>query len=220
MNINKIILSFVFVFVFLSLSAQSNYNEAIQQGDAAFYRSEYTTAIKKYLLAETFDQSKWKIVQEKLDKVYAVINTKIETLQTNLTAETKHRKDLQKDSIETYNKLAAVIKHRENLQADSTETHNKLAAEIEHRANLQADSIKMQKKLNDLQGELDKINLAKKDAKQKNTETITYTVQKEEGLDKIAKKNNTTREEILKLNQDIENPDDIKTGQKIFIPKK
>lgn len=77
----KVILSTIFIFALFSLSAQSNYNEAMQQGDDAFIRAEYITAIKKYLVAETFDQSKWKIVQEKLDVVYAIITEK----QTELT---------------------------------------------------------------------------------------------------------------------------------------
>ena len=74
MNIEKTSFFLIFAFVSLSLFAQKNYDEAIQQGDDAFQRAEYTTAITKYLIAEKFDQSKWKTVQEKLDKVYKAID--------------------------------------------------------------------------------------------------------------------------------------------------
>jgi len=70
----KIVLSWIFALVSLSLFAQSNYKEAMQQGDAAFKRADYTTAIDKYLIAQTFEQDNWKIVQAKLDSVYKAIN--------------------------------------------------------------------------------------------------------------------------------------------------
>ena len=79
MSIKKIIFSLIFIFTSLLLVAQtntkpSNYNEAIQQGDNAFKRAEYTTAIEKYRIAETFDNTKWEVVQEKIEKVYKEIN--------------------------------------------------------------------------------------------------------------------------------------------------
>jgi len=82
MNIKKTRFFLIFAFASLSLLAQtntkpSNYNEAIQQGDDAFRRAEYTTAIEKYRIAETFDQEQWKTVQEKIEKVYKAINTEI-----------------------------------------------------------------------------------------------------------------------------------------------
>ena len=75
MNTKKISFSVVFTFASLSLFAQSNYAEAIQEGDNALQRSQYTIAIKKYLIAETFDQSKWKTIQAKLDNVYKAIDS-------------------------------------------------------------------------------------------------------------------------------------------------
>jgi len=90
MNNKKITLLWIFTFVSLSLFAQDlqvKFNEAIQQGDSAFKRTEYIVAIKKYLLAETYKPEKWEIVQEKLDKVYNAINVKLasyESLQKEL----------------------------------------------------------------------------------------------------------------------------------------
>jgi len=80
----KIILSAILVFILFPIFAQSSYDEAIQQGDDALQRTEYITSIKKYLIAEKFDQSKWKDVQEKLDKVYAIIGNKHKELESTI----------------------------------------------------------------------------------------------------------------------------------------
>jgi len=80
MNMKKIGFFLILALVSLSLFAQSNYNEAIQQGDSVFEHAEYSTAIKKYLIAEKFDPSQWKIVQEKLDAVYHAIDTALASI--------------------------------------------------------------------------------------------------------------------------------------------
>jgi len=94
----KLILSTVFIFALFSLYAQSSFNEAIQQGNDALKRENYTAAIKKYLIAETFDQDKWKIVQEKLDSVYSIVDNKQEELK-RITAELK-MVTVQKEELE------------------------------------------------------------------------------------------------------------------------
>jgi hypothetical protein len=48
----KLVLLFSFTFVSLLLAAQSNYKEAIQHGDKARKRGDYSTAINKYFAAE------------------------------------------------------------------------------------------------------------------------------------------------------------------------
>jgi len=68
-------LIFFFALLSLSLFAQNNYNEAIQQGDAAFKNADYTTAIKKYLMARAFNSNMRETVQERLDAVYKAIDT-------------------------------------------------------------------------------------------------------------------------------------------------
>ena len=98
MSMKKIMLSTISIFVWFSLFAQSNYNEAIQQGDNALKRAEYTTAIKKYLIAETFDKSKWEMVKEKLDKVYKAIDDKQKELKqtiAELNAVTAQKEELE-----------------------------------------------------------------------------------------------------------------------------
>ena len=57
----------------LSLCAQSNYDEAMQQANEAFLKENFTTAIKKYLIARAFDAGKREEVQKQLDRVYLEI---------------------------------------------------------------------------------------------------------------------------------------------------
>ena len=77
----RITLISLFASISLSLFAQSNYNEAIQQGDNAFSSADYTTAIKKYLIARTFDPSQIEVIRVKLDKVYDEIDAKLRELR-------------------------------------------------------------------------------------------------------------------------------------------
>jgi hypothetical protein len=60
----KLSLSLIFVLVALSLFAQ-NYNDAIQQRDAALGRADYVTAIKKYLAAKELAPNKLETVLAK-----------------------------------------------------------------------------------------------------------------------------------------------------------
>ena len=120
MIMKKIIVSIIFSFVLFSLFAQSNYNEAIQQGDNALKLEDYTTAIKKYLIAETFDQSQWKIVEDKLDAVYSIINNKQKELQetiSELKIITEHKEELE-HKLSSAKEEVEQIKHKlENLES-------------------------------------------------------------------------------------------------------
>ena len=49
---------FASTLIYLAGTAQSNYSDAIQQGDVAFKTGQYKTAINKYFAAEAFDPSK------------------------------------------------------------------------------------------------------------------------------------------------------------------
>ena len=62
------------IFISWTLVAQSNYNEAIQQGDDAQKRADYPTAINKYFAAEAFDTSKKEIVRAKVNEVFTKVN--------------------------------------------------------------------------------------------------------------------------------------------------
>lgn len=58
------------IIISLSVVAQSNYNEAIQQGDEAKKRGDFSTAISKYFAAEAFDPSKKEVVRKKINETF------------------------------------------------------------------------------------------------------------------------------------------------------
>ena len=82
------------VFISLTLSAQSNYNEAIQQGDDAQKRGDYSIAINKYFAAEAFDPSKKEVVRQKVKEVF----TKVDNLRKESD---RQREETEKAKSET-----------------------------------------------------------------------------------------------------------------------
>ncbi len=64
------ILFIIFLIGTCALTAQSNYTEAIQQGEAALRRGAYKTAIDKYFAAEAFDPNKKDVVRGKVKEVF------------------------------------------------------------------------------------------------------------------------------------------------------
>ena len=62
-------------FFFVCAGTQSNYTQAMQQGDDAFKNGKYKTTINKYFAAEAFDPSKKEIVKEKVNNVFDRIQT-------------------------------------------------------------------------------------------------------------------------------------------------
>jgi hypothetical protein len=88
----KVNYSIIFIFIALSLFAQSNYNEAIQDGEVAFKRGDYTTAIRKYIVARNMPNSNTQTVQNKLEIVYTAIDAQkneLSRIQTKLSATQK-----------------------------------------------------------------------------------------------------------------------------------
>ena len=73
---------------------QSNYKEAIQQGDDAFKRKEYKKAINLYFAAEAFDPSKKEIVKGKVNEVF----DRIVALQREADKSKKEAQELLKKS--------------------------------------------------------------------------------------------------------------------------
>lgn len=69
----KIFLTLICFALAFSIQAQSNYGQAIQQGDAAFRSRQYKKAIDKYFAAEALDPSKKAVVQQKINKVFSEI---------------------------------------------------------------------------------------------------------------------------------------------------
>jgi hypothetical protein len=83
--------------LFVNANAQSNYTEAIKQGDDAFKNQQYKTAINKYFAAEAFDPLKKAEVKNKVNKVF----DRIETLR----AETEHAKIKTQEALSRAEKL-------------------------------------------------------------------------------------------------------------------
>ena len=82
---NRLLFFFLCMLIITGGSAQSNYAEAIKQGDDAFNRKEYKIAINKYFAAEAFDPSKKDEAKEKVNKVF----DKIEALRTDADKQKK-----------------------------------------------------------------------------------------------------------------------------------
>jgi len=112
----KKILTLILLTVSLVMFSQSNYNEAIQQGDDAVSKGKYTTAIRKYLVARAFDESKRADVQVKLETVYSIIDDALIELE-----ETKKELNEKKTALE---KKDSVLKEKERELGD---TNNKLS---------------------------------------------------------------------------------------------
>ena len=72
--------------------AQTNYAEAIRQGDDAFSIKEYKTAINKYFAAEAFDPSKKDEVKVKVNRVFDRIEAlRAEVRQAQTTTDSAYR---------------------------------------------------------------------------------------------------------------------------------
>ncbi len=80
--IKTLLLTTIYLLITISLSAQSNYKEAIQQGDAELQKSHFEMAMLKYLAADAFniknDPDKKTEVQQRIKKAFK----KIEALKT------------------------------------------------------------------------------------------------------------------------------------------
>ena len=67
---NRFLFLVLNILFFAAANAQSSYTEAIQQGDSAFNKREYKTALNKYLMAGSFDPTKKDTVRIKVNNVY------------------------------------------------------------------------------------------------------------------------------------------------------
>jgi len=103
-------------FLIIISNAQSSYSEAMQQGDEAFNKGQYKTAIDKYLAAEAFDPSKKEIVKERVSKVFE----KIETLRKEAESATKkaliEKKRAEDAKLEQVLQTEIAIREKEKLQ--------------------------------------------------------------------------------------------------------
>jgi Leucine rich repeat len=81
-NMKILLIIFLLIHPFYFLSAQHNYSESIQQGDEAFSKQQFKTAIHKYFAAEAFDPSKKEEVKKRVGKVFDKIEALREEAET------------------------------------------------------------------------------------------------------------------------------------------
>lgn len=67
----KVLFILLYLLPALLATAQNNYAEAIQQGDTAFKKGQYKTAINKYFTSEAFDPSKKVVVNKLLPRCFS-----------------------------------------------------------------------------------------------------------------------------------------------------
>ncbi len=111
-------ISFLFCMIlFAPVKGQSNYTQAIQQGDEAFNRQQYKTAINKYFAAEAFDPSKKEEVKAKVNRAFDAI----EALRKQAVADKlKAENALKMADLANLAKLRAV-KEKEAIRKDKDE---------------------------------------------------------------------------------------------------
>jgi WD40 repeat protein len=124
----KRILSFLFyIILFVAAKGQRNYGEAIKQGDDAYEKQEYKTAINKYFAAEAFDPTKKDSVKAKVNRAFekiqslrqAAIISRDQALHATMVA-----KQATQVAVDAQKSLA--IKQQElTVQADAFKLHIK-----------------------------------------------------------------------------------------------
>ncbi len=96
----------IFLLITLTLSAQSNYNEAIQMGDAALKNNQFRVAIRKYLAADAFNI---KNDPDKKEQTQQRINNAFEKIE-------KMKDDAETAQKQAENALKEVEKQKENAE--------------------------------------------------------------------------------------------------------
>ena len=93
---NRLLFFFLLMTFFVTAKGQSNYAEAMKQGDDAFKKAQYKTAINKYFAAEAFDPTKKDIVKEKVNKVFDAIEALRKKAEDDKTRAEKAEKEANK----------------------------------------------------------------------------------------------------------------------------
>ena len=149
----KTVLTFIVALVSMSLFAQANYNDAIKQGDAALQQADYTTAIRKYIVAMNMPNSNIQAVREKLDKVYVKINeTKTKLSQTEI--------DLTNTKIKLRQTEADLTNTNTKTRLNQTETKTKLSQTETDLTNTKAKLSEVETELYDTQIKLKQTEIA------------------------------------------------------------
>jgi len=119
---NKFLLLLFCVTFFIAAKGQSNYAEAMKQGDAALQNGQYKRAIDKYFAAEAFDPTKKEIVKKKVKLTFDRIEElRQDAINSKRDAENA-LKDAQKQRDIAANALKETQKQRERVDSALKET--------------------------------------------------------------------------------------------------
>ncbi len=97
------------IMLFVTVNGQTNYAEAMLQGDSAFNRKEYKVAINKYFAAEAFDPNKKDSVKAKVNRAFE----KIERLRSE-AEKAKKEAIAEKNKAETANSATEKALYKAN----------------------------------------------------------------------------------------------------------
>jgi hypothetical protein len=143
----RLLFFFFFIILFASAKAQSSYTEAIRQGDEAFNKQQYKTAINKYFAAEAFDPAKKNTVKEKVNKVFDAIQAQRKKAEDDkalaqAATEQANKALLEKNAAQAEKKIVTdALNEAKKAKEDE---HNALVRSITQLNNIQTmqDSIK------------------------------------------------------------------------------
>ena len=140
---NKLLLLLLYVTFFVTANGQTNYTEAMQQGDSVLRNGEYKLAVDKYFAAQAFDPAKKDVVKEKIkftfDKIEALRQEAITSKQEVEQAlrERQRQKEIADSTVQILQQLKATgigARYQGGIVfywSDSTGKHGLIAAEID-----------------------------------------------------------------------------------------
>ena len=140
---NKLLLLLLYVTFFVTANGQTNYTEAMQQGDSVLRNGEYKLAVDKYFAAQAFDPAKKDVVKEKIkftfDKIEALRQEAITSKQEVEQAlkEKQRQKEIADSTVQILQQLKATgigARYQGGIVfywSDSTGKHGLIAAEID-----------------------------------------------------------------------------------------
>jgi hypothetical protein len=123
------------IFFFVMLNAQSNYAEAIRQGDAAFNSGQYKTAINKYFAAEAFDPTKKDVVKEKVNRAFDAIEA-LRKKAEDVLAELKKQKSIAEEERQKALNRTAEAKKQQGIAEEERQKALNNAAEAKKQQNI------------------------------------------------------------------------------------
>jgi putative chitinase len=143
--LKNITLFIIFFISTVAAFAQSNYEEALSQGDIAFKKGQYIIAMNKYYAAEAFDPAKKEVVKARVLKTFEKIEALRELAETEKKkAEKALKEKLKADSATKMAVVAQRLAQKEKEEIDKNfkliKNTNKILAQKLYSLSDEADS--------------------------------------------------------------------------------